>query len=69
MLLLGDLKKDRLEDFIIEPCLEDEVVLGEKFYTELIRPFCVAKGYLPKNKPTPEEVADIEFEEERLKRM
>lgn len=53
MLQLGDISKKRHEDFQVEPCLEDDVILGEDFYVELIRPVCVAKGYLPKKPPTP----------------
>lgn len=68
MLLLGDLNKKRKEDFKVEPCLEDDVILGEEFYIEMIRPFCVDRQYLPKKPPTPEEVDDIIFEEE-LQRM
>jgi hypothetical protein len=61
MLLLGDLNKKRKEDFKVEPTLEDDVILGEDFYIEMIRPFCVDKQYLPKKPPTPEEVEDILF--------
>lgn len=61
MLLLGDLNKKSKEDFKVEPTLDDDVILGEEFYAEMIRPFCVDRQYLPKKPPMPEEVADIEF--------
>lgn len=61
MLQLGDINKKNYEDFQVEPCLEDDVILGEDFYVELIRPVCVAKGYLPKKPPTSEDVEDIHF--------
>lgn len=41
MLLLGDMNKKSKDDFKVEPCLQDDVILGEEFYTEMIRPFCV----------------------------
>lgn len=66
--MLGDLSKKNAEDFRVEPFLEDDVILGEEFYVEMIRPFCVDKQYLPKKPPTAEEVEDIEFDEE-LERM
>jgi hypothetical protein len=49
--MLGDLSKKSIEDFKVEPFLEEDVILGEEFYVEMIRPLCVDKGYLPK-KPT-----------------
>lgn len=61
MLMLGDMTKKGKEDFKVEPCLANDVILGEDFYVEMIRPFCVQRDYLPKKPPTPEEVADIEF--------
>ena len=54
MLLLGDLNKQQQSDFQVQPMLEDEVILGEEFYVEMIRPFCVDKQYLPKKPPLPE---------------
>ena len=53
MLMLGDLSKLRPEDFAIQPCLEGEAILGEAFYVDMIRPFCVKMGYLPKKPPHP----------------
>ena len=32
MLQLGDISKKSQKDFQIEPCLEDDVILGEDFY-------------------------------------
>ena len=66
MLDLGDLKKVKVEDFNVEPCLDDDVILGEEFYTELIRPICVQKGYLPKNLPTAEDLrgSDVDSDED-----
>ena len=64
MLLLGDFSKQQKEDFKVQPTLEDDVLLGEDFYVDLIRPFCVDKQYLPKKPPMPEEVQDIMFDEE-----
>jgi hypothetical protein len=52
MLQLGDINKKSENDFQIEPCLDEDVILGEDFYIELIRPVCTAKGYLPKKLPT-----------------
>lgn len=63
MLMLGDLTKKSLDDFKVEPFLEEDVILGEEFYVEMIRPLCVDKGYLPKKQTKPEDVEDIEFEE------
>ncbi len=64
MLMLGDMSKKNKDDFKVEPCLQDDVILGEEFYTEMIRPFCVDRQYLPKKPPTPAEVEDIHFQEE-----
>lgn len=58
MLGLGDLKKVKVEDFKVEPCLEDDRILGEDFYVELIRPICVKRGYLPKDLPTNADLRD-----------
>ena len=58
MLALGDLNKTKVEDFNVEPCLDDDVILGEEFYVDLIRPICVQKGYLPKNIPTEDDLKD-----------
>lgn len=33
MLMLGDMAKKSKEDFKVEPCLEDDAILGEEFYT------------------------------------
>jgi hypothetical protein len=63
MLMLGDMSKKSKEDFKVEPCLEDDVILGEEFYIDMIRPLCVERQYLPKKPATPEEVQDIEFQE------
>lgn len=52
MLKIGELGKTKIEDFKVEPLLEDDVILGQDFYLELIRPTCVTKGYLPKQVPT-----------------
>ena len=64
MLMLGDMAKKSKEDFKVEPCLEDDAILGEEFYTLMIRPFCVDRECLPKKPQTPEEVEDIHFQEE-----
>ena len=64
MLLLGDFTKQQKDDFKVQPTLEDDVLLGEDFYVDLIRPFCVDKQYLPKKPPMPEEIEDIMFDEE-----
>jgi hypothetical protein len=63
MIMLGDLSKKTKENFRVEPYLEDDVILGEEFYTEMIRPICVDKQYLPKKPPSPMDVEDICFEE------
>ena len=63
MLLLGDFNKRKNEDFKVEPTLEDDVILGEEFYVEMIRPFCVERKYLPNKPPLAEDVEDISFEE------
>ena len=34
----------------IQPCNEDECVLGEDIYLEIVRPGLVKLGYLPKEK-------------------
>ena len=34
----------------IQPCTEEESVLGEEIYTEIVRPGLVKMGYLPKEK-------------------
>ena len=64
MLLLGDFHKRNKDDFSVEPTHEDDVILGEDFYVDMIRPFCVERQYLPKVPPHPSEVDDIEFAEE-----
>jgi hypothetical protein len=65
MLKLGDMNKKSKEDFKVEPCLQDDVILGEEFYTDMIRPYCVDKQYLPKKPPTPAEVEEIFFQQEQ----
>ena len=62
MLMLGDMNKKNKDDFKVEPCLQDDVILGEEFYTDMIRPYCVDRQYLPKKPPTPAEVEDISFQ-------
>lgn len=32
--------------------MEDDVILGELFYVDMIRPYCVDKKYLPKEIPS-----------------
>jgi len=56
------MKMKNKDDFRVEPCLQDDVILGEEFYTEMIRPYCVERQYLPKKPPTPAEVEDISFQ-------
>lgn len=56
MLKIGELGKTQLEDFRVEPIHEDDVVLGQDFYLQLIRPVCAQKGYLPKQVPTKEDL-------------
>lgn len=71
MLQIGEFKKMDIEDYKVEPCLDDDVILGEEFYLENIRPECVKKNYLPKKVPTPEDLSsdesDSDSEEENEK--
>ena len=69
MLMLGDFNKKLKDDFKVQPTLEDDVILGEEFYVDMIRPFCVDKQYLPKKTPLPEEVEDIFFDQERQRAL
>ena len=61
MLQLGDITKDKEEQFLSPPVLETDVILGEEFYMDEIRPVCVQRGYLFKKPPTKE---DLESDEE-----
>ena len=56
MLGLGELKKSKLEDFNVQPCVEEDCVIGEDLYVSLIRPICANKGYIPKQVPTEEDL-------------
>ena len=48
--------------------METDVILGEEFYLDEIRPVCVQKGYLPKKLPSKEDFEEYEpdSDEEQL---
>ena len=64
MVLLGSVEYDPKN---IKPCNDDECVIGEDIYIELVRPGLVKIGYLPKEKkdkkPTKKDSSDEESEE------
>jgi hypothetical protein len=72
MLDLGSLTKEDAKDFTVNPCLENDLVLGEELYLDILRPGCVKAGYVTKEIPTEDDVnaddSDDDSDDEKKKK-